>query len=66
MGLMPLVIGMPMRCSDVVDRKRKLFKHTRVKLIGWRLKPEDEEAVATTTQSEFVLSGSPLVLFVEV
>ena len=57
---------MPMRCSDVVDRKRKFCKHTRVKLIGWKLKLEDEAAVATTTQSEFVLSGAPLVLFVEV
>lgn len=34
MGLMPLVIGMPMRCSDVVDRKRKVFKHARVKSRG--------------------------------
>ena len=29
MGMMPLVIGMPMRCTDAVDRKRKLFKHNR-------------------------------------
>ena len=46
MGLMPLVIGMPMRCSDIVGRKRKFFKHARVKLIGLKLKSEDEEVVA--------------------
>ena len=60
MGLMPLVIGMPMRCSDVVDRKRKLVKHTRVKQVGWKLRPEDASVVAASTDAEYVLTGSPL------
>jgi hypothetical protein len=66
MGLMPLVIGMPMRCSDVVDRKRKLFKHTRCKLVGWKLREEDASVVEVSTDAEYVLSGAPLAVYVEV
>ena len=52
MGLMPLVIGMPMWCSDVADRKRTLCKHTRIKLVGSNIQPEDACVVEACTDAE--------------
>ena len=52
--------------ANVVGRKRKLFKHTRVKLLGWTFNPEDNSVVEATTDTEYVLSGAPLALYVEV
>ena len=64
MGMMPLVIGMPMRCTDAVDRKRKLFKHSRCKLVGWKLQDADARAVEVSTEEEYVLAGAPIALYV--
>ena len=35
-------------------------------MVGWKLKPEDTSAVEATTDTEYVLSGAPLELYVEV
>ena len=43
MGLLPLVKGMPMRCTNTIARDGLLFKHTRCTLRGWELDPVDEE-----------------------
>ena len=37
-----------------------------MKLVGWKLNPEDTSAVEATTDTEYVLSGAPLALYVEV
>ena len=65
MGVMPLVIGIPMPCRDAVDRKRTLFKHKLVKLVGWKLRPEDTSVVEASTDAEYVLAGYPLSLYVD-
>ena len=70
MGMMPLVIGMPMRCTDAVDRKRKLFKHTRCKLVGWKLDEADVEKLASfpldSVPQAHMLTATPTALYVEV
>jgi len=64
MGLLPLVQGMPMRCTDNIDRDRQLYKHTRVTLEGLELDPVDVQILDTCTDAEYVLTLPPLALFV--
>ena len=53
-GLLPLVKGMPMRCTQMVDRDKMLFKHSRVTLQGWELDPHDEQLLAQCHDTEYV------------
>jgi hypothetical protein len=54
MGLLPLVKGMPMRCTNTIDRDGLLFKHTRCILRGWELDPVDEELLRQCAEAEYV------------
>ena len=54
MGLLPLVKGMPMRCTNTIDRDGLLFKHTRCTLRGWELDPVDEELLRQCAEAEYV------------
>ena len=56
MGLLPLVKGMPMRCTNTIDRDGKLFKHTRCTLRGWELDPVDAQLLQKCTEAEYVVS----------
>ena len=64
MGLLPLVRGMPMRCTETTDRGRQLFKHTRCTLEGFELDPIDAQLVDTCTETEYVLTLPPKALLV--
>ena len=66
MGLLPLVKGMPMRCTETFDRDGLLFKHTRCVLRGWELDPVDEELLAKCHEAEYVsnLVARQMFLFI--
>ena len=63
-GLLPLVKGMPLHCTDTIDRDKQLFKHTRCTLEGWELDPVDAQLVEQCAQSEYVLTLPPVALFI--
>ena len=64
MGLLPLVRGMPMKCTNTIDREQQLFKHTRCALEGFELDPIDAELVSKCKESEYVLQRPPKALHV--
>ena len=64
MGLLPLVRGMPMKCTDTIDRDQELFKHTRCVLEGFELDPIDAELLSKCKESEHVLQRPPKALYV--
>ena len=41
-SMLPLVVGLPMRLTDTVDRKWKLYKGRRCWLESWVPHPEEE------------------------
>ena len=66
MGLLPLVKGMPLRCTQTIDREHKLFKHSRCTLIGWELDPTDAQLLRVSPEREYALTQVPTALLVEV
>eukprot|EP00973_Karenia_brevis_P055908 7776677-Karenia_brevis.AAC.1 len=62
MGLLPLVLGLPMRLTDSVNRGLGLFKHRRCKLVGWTLHPDE---VSEVEGAERNLQHQPLCLYVK-
>ena len=64
MGLLPLVRGMPMRCTATINREQKLFKHARCVLEGIELDSMDEGALKHCQESQYVLQTHPKALHV--
>eukprot|EP00973_Karenia_brevis_P060897 8469088-Karenia_brevis.AAC.1 len=62
MGLLPLVIGLPMRLTDSVNRGLGLFKHRRCTLVGWTLHPDEGSEVEGAERN---LQHQPLCLYVK-
>ena len=68
-GLLPLVVDLPVRFTDAIDRKAKeqgVFKHTRGVLRGWDLPEEEDIRVRGLAEWEIVLQRRPTKLHIEV
>ena len=59
MGLMPCTWNLPLRFTHTLDKKRKIFKFARGRLVGWELHQVDEERVAGSADAEILLSRQP-------
>ena len=64
MGLIPCTWNLPVRFSHTLDKKNKIFKYARGRLVGWELHQVDQERVAGSTDTEILLSRQPRRLFV--
>lgn len=61
-SLLPLVVGMPLRLTDSIDRDKQLYRGRRVTLYGWTLHPE---CVSEALQEgESILNRLPLVIYI--
>ncbi|CAE7035450.1 esrp2 [Symbiodinium sp. CCMP2592] len=60
-SLLPLVEGLPVRLTEKVDKKLRLFKGKRGHIVSWTL---EEGTVATPCQGGFVLSKQPAGIYV--
>ena len=60
-SLLPLVVGLPVRLTEKVDKKLRLFKGKRGHISSWTLA---EGTVVTACNSGFVLSKQPLGIYV--
>ena len=68
-GLLPLVLDLPMRFTESINRKARemgVFKHSRGILRGWKLPEEEESRLAALDDPEVVLVRRPLELYIEV
>jgi hypothetical protein len=68
-GLLPLVLDLPIRFTDTIDkcsREQGIFKHARGVLRGWKLPDEEVQRVQELNVPEMVLKQRPLQLFIEV
>ena len=59
MGLFPLVMGLPVRFTMTVDKKRNIFKYTAGHIVGWTLDPVDVARVERYTELEIHLENLP-------
>ena len=64
MGLLPCTWNLPVRFTHTLDKKRKIFKFARGRLVGWELHQVDQERVAGSADTEILLSRQPRRLFV--
>ena len=65
MGLFPATWNLPLRFMHTLDKKNKVVKHARGRLVGWELHDVDKERVAGSTDAELVLTNMPKKLFVQ-
>ena len=66
MGLLPLVKGMAMRCTEITDKEKNIFNNSRGVRAGWRLEQLDEDRVCGDDDAQAVLSIIPEHLCVKV
>ena len=66
MGLFPLVLDMPVRFTESLNRDYGVFKHSRGSIRGWKLKTEECERLSTTVDPEVVLLELPIEIYIEV
>ena len=59
-SLLPLVQGLPLRLTETVNRKLRLYRGRRCRLLGWAPHPED---VRTEVDGEWVSTKLPLCLY---
>ena len=64
MGLFPMVYNLPVTFTTTVDKKRKLFKFTSGRIVGWTLDVEDEKRVRESLDGEIMLEKQPTMIFV--
>ena len=64
LGLLPCTWNLPVRFTHTLDKKRKISKFARARLVGWELHKVDQERVAGSTDTEIVLSRQPRRLFI--
>jgi hypothetical protein len=66
MGMLPLVLGMPMRFTYSESREQGVFKHSRGHLRGWILTEQEKQRIQDIQDPEIVLHDRPLRLLIEV
>ena len=64
MGFMPLVKDLPVSFTMLLDKKRKILKHTPGTIVGWTLHEADVARVANSTDQEIILEHLPLQICV--
>ena len=64
MGMLPCTWNLPLRFTQTLDKKNKVVKYARGRLVGWELQDVDTERVAGSTDAELVLTRMPRRLFV--
>ncbi len=57
----PLVVGLPVRLTDTIDRQRSLFRGRRGFIVGWAPRPG---TVTEGFEGECFLSRMPLAIYV--
>ena len=65
MGLLPCTWNLPLRFTHTLDKKHRVVKYARGRLVGWELHDVDKERVAGSTDAELVLTSMPRKLFVQ-
>ena len=65
MGLLPCTWNLPLRFTQNLEKKNKVVKYARGRLVGWELQDVGTERVAGNTDAEFVLTRMPRRLFVQ-
>ena len=60
-SLLPLVVGLPVRLTDTVDRDLGLYRHRRGTIYGWTL---DERCVSVDVDGDLLLDVMPTVVYV--
>ena len=68
MGLLPLVINMPIRFTDTVDREKKIFKQTTGILKKIRVSEEERKRIMSEVadETQIVLKSMPKALTIEI
>ena len=68
-GMLPLVVDLPIRFTDVPNPSAKalgVFKNSPGWLRGWSLPEAETERLSTCTEPEIVLVERPIKLYIEV
>ena len=60
-SMLPLAVGMPVRLTDTVDRKRQMYRGRRGFIYGWNLHPACSPG---DVDGECLLDRLPLVIYV--
>ena len=61
-SLFPLVMGLPVRLTDSIDRLRKLFRGRRGYIVGWAPHPNETKE---DVDGEFLLSHQPQAIYIK-
>ena len=61
-GMLPLVVGMPVRLTDTIDKKRHLYRYRRGVVVDWVLHPAE---TSTDIENGCLLSHMPLTVYVK-
>ena len=59
-SILALAVGMPVRLTDTVDRKRQMYRGRRGKIYGWTLHPD---CIPEEIDGEWLLDRLPLVIY---
>ena len=59
MGLLPLVLDMPIRFTESLNRDYGVYKHSRGWIRGWKLTDAEEQRLAHSEDPEIVLLEPP-------
>ena len=60
--MLPLVVGMPVRLTDTIDKKRHLYRYRRGVVVDWVLHPAE---TSTDIENGCLLSHMPLTVYVK-
>ena len=64
MGFLPIAKDLPIAFTKMVDKHRKIMKHTQGTIEGWTLHAEDEQRVRESTEQEIILLHQPLKIYI--
>ena len=65
MCVFPLVMGLPVRFTMTVNKKRNIFRYTEGHVAGWTVDPVDVARVENCTDLEIHLEKPPLMIYVQ-
>ena len=60
-SLLPLVVGLPIRLTENIDRKRSLFRGRRGFIVNWAVHPDGS---AQCVNEEWILDKSPPAVYI--
>ena len=66
MRLFPLVLNIPVRFTNSLNRNYGVFKHSRGWIRGWKLTAAELERLSSTDDPEIVLLEPPEEIYIEV